>query len=55
VRKLADVGLVTQLFLLKDLILLPTLLLQNLVGNWLQGGLEPAVLLLVGAVVVALV
>jgi hypothetical protein len=55
VWKLADVGFVTRLFLLKDLILLPSLSSQNLVENWLQGGSEPGVLLFVGAVVFALV
>jgi hypothetical protein len=48
VWNVADGGFFTLLFLLKDL----TLLSQNLVQDWLQGGLDPAVLLFVGAVVV---
>jgi hypothetical protein len=55
VWNLADVGFVTLLFLLEDLILLPSLLSQNLVEDWLQRGSEQAVLMFVEAVVVALV
>jgi hypothetical protein len=54
-RKMADAGFITLLFLLEDLILLPSLLLQNLVEDWLQRGSALAVLMCVGAVVVVLV
>jgi hypothetical protein len=54
-RKKADIGFVTLLFLLEDLILLPSLLLQNLVEDWLQRVSAPAMLMCVGAVVVVLV
>jgi hypothetical protein len=55
---LADVDLVTLPFLIEDLILLPScpgLSSRILVEKWLQEGSEPAVLMFVGAVVVALV
>jgi hypothetical protein len=54
-RKMADIGFVTLLFLLEDLILLPSLLSQNLVEDWLQRVSAPAMLMCVGAVVVVLV
>jgi hypothetical protein len=58
VWKLADVGFVTLLFLLEDLTLLsscPGLSLRILVEDLLQGGSELAVLMFVGAGVVAIV